>query len=84
MAAVVKVCGCRPDDGGAAHAGPAYANLQGRKPRVLRRYRDIGIFDQHELALRTFKCADIAKNPTKWPWCASHRNAAPRALRRIV
>src|ERR1035437_4286722 len=31
---VVKVCGCRPHDGGAAHAGgPAYANLQGRKPR---------------------------------------------------
>ena len=32
-AVVVKVCGCRPDDGGAADAGPAYANLQGRKPR---------------------------------------------------
>src|ERR1700690_3058350 len=34
MSAIVKVCGCRPHDGGAAHtAGPAYANLQGRKPR---------------------------------------------------
>jgi len=30
----VKVCGCRPDDGGATDTvGPAYANLQGRKPR---------------------------------------------------
>ncbi len=30
----VKVCGCRPHEGGAAHtAGPSYANLQGRKPR---------------------------------------------------
>src|SRR5450759_5957660 len=29
----VKVCGCRPHDGGAAHTGPAYANLQWRKPR---------------------------------------------------
>src|ERR1700733_9983499 len=33
MTAIVKVCGCRPDVGGAADAGPAYANLQGRKPR---------------------------------------------------
>src|SRR6201998_113403 len=30
---VVKVCGCRPHDGGAARTGPAYANLQWRKPR---------------------------------------------------
>src|SRR5947209_20458069 len=29
----VKVFGCRPHEGGAAHTGPAYANLQGRKPR---------------------------------------------------
>ena len=29
----VKVCGCRPHDGGAADTGPAYANLQWRKPR---------------------------------------------------
>jgi hypothetical protein len=31
--ASVKVCGCRPHDGGAADTGPAYANLQWRKPR---------------------------------------------------
>jgi hypothetical protein len=32
--AFVKVCGCRPHEGGAARtAGPAYANLQGRKSR---------------------------------------------------
>ena len=31
--AVVKVCGCRPHEGGAARTGPAYANLQRRKPR---------------------------------------------------
>jgi hypothetical protein len=31
--ASVKVCGCRPHDGGAARTGPAYANLQWRKPR---------------------------------------------------
>ena len=30
---IVKVFGCRPHEGGAAHTGPAYANLQGRKPR---------------------------------------------------
>src|ERR1039457_98467 len=30
---VVKVCGCRPHDGGAADTGPASANLQWRKPR---------------------------------------------------
>src|SRR3982074_1812733 len=30
--AFVKVCGCRPHDDGAA-PGPAYANLQWRKPR---------------------------------------------------
>jgi hypothetical protein len=36
----VKVCGCRPHDGGAAHTGgPAYANLQGRKPREVWRGR---------------------------------------------
>jgi len=29
----VKVCGCRPHEGGAARTGPAYANLQRRKPR---------------------------------------------------
>ena len=29
----VKVCGCRPHDGGAARTGLAYANLQWRKPR---------------------------------------------------
>ena len=33
MSLIVKVCGWRPHDGGAAHRGPAYANLQGRKPR---------------------------------------------------
>src|SRR5258705_12819977 len=33
MSAHVKVCGCRPHDGGAADTGPAYANLQWRKPR---------------------------------------------------
>ena len=34
MSGIVKVCGWRPDGGGAAqHRGPAYANLQGRKPR---------------------------------------------------
>ena len=34
MSEIVKVCGCRPHEGGAAHtAGPSYANLQGRKPR---------------------------------------------------
>ena len=33
----MKVCGCRPHEGGAAEtAGPAYANLQGRKPREVR------------------------------------------------
>src|SRR5258708_26719848 len=31
--ASVKVCGCRPHDGGAADTGPASANLQWRKPR---------------------------------------------------
>src|SRR5437868_5662352 len=31
--AFVKVFGCRPPDGGAARTEPAYANLQGRKPR---------------------------------------------------
>jgi hypothetical protein len=30
MTAVVKVCGCRPHEGGAAGTGLAYANLQGR------------------------------------------------------
>jgi hypothetical protein len=35
----VKVCGWRPHDGGAAHTGPAYANLQGRKPREVWRVR---------------------------------------------
>jgi hypothetical protein len=36
----VRVCGCRPRDGGAAHAGgPAYANLQRRKPREVWRGR---------------------------------------------
>src|SRR5215207_3888695 len=35
-AAVVKVCGCRPHEGGAARTGgPAYANLQRRKPRKM-------------------------------------------------
>jgi hypothetical protein len=33
----VKVCGWRPHDGGAARTGPAYANLQGRKPREVGR-----------------------------------------------
>jgi len=28
-----KAFGCRPHDGDAAYAGPASANLQGRKPR---------------------------------------------------
>src|SRR5712691_794590 len=38
--AFVKVCGCRPHDGGAAHTGgPAYANLRGRKPREMWRGR---------------------------------------------
>jgi hypothetical protein len=32
-AAIVKVCGCRPHEGGAARTGPASANLQRRKPR---------------------------------------------------
>ena len=48
MSAIVKVCGCRPHEGGAARTGgPAYANLQGRetagdveRPRV-RRYGDL-------------------------------------------
>jgi hypothetical protein len=31
--ASVEVCGRRPHDGGAADTGPAYANLQWRKPR---------------------------------------------------
>lgn len=40
MSAFVKVCGCRPRDGGAAHArGSGYANLQGRKPREVWRGR---------------------------------------------
>jgi hypothetical protein len=40
MAASVKVCGWRTHDGGAAcTGGPAYANLQGRKPRE----GDVGI-----------------------------------------
>jgi len=33
MSEFVKVCGCRPHDGGAARTGLAYANLQWRKPR---------------------------------------------------
>src|SRR5450432_661492 len=34
ISACVKVCGCRPHEGGAADTlGPAYANLQWRKPR---------------------------------------------------
>src|ERR1700730_5129333 len=33
MSLVVKVFGCRPHGGGAAHSGPASANLQWRKPR---------------------------------------------------
>ncbi len=33
MSVVVKVFGCRPHEGGAARTGPAYANLQRRKPR---------------------------------------------------
>jgi len=36
MTAIVKVCGCRPHEGGAARTvGPAYANLQWRKPREM-------------------------------------------------
>src|SRR5450631_329069 len=36
MSAPVKVCGCRPHEGGAARTvGPAYANLQWRKPREM-------------------------------------------------
>src|SRR5205823_8425755 len=34
---IVKVFGCRPHDGGATYTGgPAYENLQGRKPRRVR------------------------------------------------
>ena len=36
----VKVFGCRPHDGVAARAGPASANLQGKKPRVI--WRGVG------------------------------------------
>src|SRR5450755_3706845 len=40
----VKVCGCRPHDGGTADTGPAYANLQRRKPRETWRVRRYGIW----------------------------------------
>src|SRR3954465_1776674 len=33
MTACVKVCGCRPHAGGAAHTGAGVRNLQGMKPR---------------------------------------------------
>ena len=40
LSGFVKVFGCRPHDDGATYCGgPAYENLQGRKPRAMRCWR---------------------------------------------
>jgi hypothetical protein len=70
MSAPVKVCGCRPHEGGAARTvGPAYANLQWRKPREVWKgcaSDAMGIYSVQrncfELALYTARDRDCISN----------------------